>query len=90
MSANNQMGNGVSEEEWRREVERLARDTYEKFLAMGLRTAIKVTPSYALIGFRTQDLARAIQERSGGKVEVKVKAKDLGIWITILPSSNRR
>ena len=69
-------------------VEKVANQTYQQFLAMGLRTVIKVTPQYALIGFRIADLAKAIQERSENKVIVQAKAKELGLWITILPNKN--
>ncbi|PSN81683.1 hypothetical protein B9Q01_10725 [Candidatus Marsarchaeota G1 archaeon OSP_D] len=78
----------MTKEEWERTVEKVANDTYQKFLAMGLRTVIKVTPQYALIGFRIADLAKAIQERSENKVIVQAKAKELGLWITILPNKN--
>ena len=40
--------------------------------------------------FRIQDLAKAIQERSENKVIVQAKAKELGLWITILPNKNNK
>jgi len=80
----------MTKEEWEKIVEQVASRTYQQFLVMGLRTVIKVTPQYALIGFRIQDLAKAIQERSENKVIVQAKAKELGLWITILHNKNNK
>lgn len=75
----------MSTDELKQVLEKIANNVYAQFLSMGLRSTVKITEKYAVVGFRMMDLAKAIESRSNNKVNVMVKAKELGLWITITP-----